>query len=152
MRHISRELLRLIMSKGRGGGCTPLFGPDRYVTLGKVWFLGTCGVFNRGSFYMEVFNLRVWTLQMRGLPAIVAPTFFSKKISSSILVLKIALFYMHNETNQGHKKVSCLVFLSTLPSPGLSYSALISVSFPCFFFLLPFPCPLSCAKTKLNSD
>ena len=47
------------MSKGRGGGCTPLFGPDRYVTLGKVWFLGTCGVFNRGSFYMEVFNLRV---------------------------------------------------------------------------------------------
>ena len=33
---------------GGGGGCTPLFGPDRYVTLGKVWFLRTCGVFNRG--------------------------------------------------------------------------------------------------------
>ena len=32
-------------------------------------------------------------------------------------------------------------FLATLPTPGLSYSALIRVSFPFFFFpFLSFPC------------
>ena len=80
---------------------------------------------------------------------------------------------MQNETKQGHKKVSCLFkqvrernnsylkqgevlkasvahfyynFLSTLPAPGLSYSALIRVSLiPFLSFFLSFPfLPLSC--------
>ena len=73
---------------------------------------------------------------------------------------------MQNETNQDHKKVSCLFkqvskrnnsylkqgevlkasvahlyynFLATLPTPVLSYSALIRVSFPCFFSFISFP-------------
>ena len=62
---------------GGGEGCTPLFGQDRYVALSKVWFLGNCGVFNRGCFCMEACINSVKATDERSF---VAPTFFLKKL------------------------------------------------------------------------
>ena len=58
--------------------------PVRGAELSMVWFLGNCGVFNRGCFCMEAFIKSVKATDER--PACICGTnIFSKKISSIIL-------------------------------------------------------------------
>ena len=151
-----------------GGGCTPLFGLDRYVALSKVWFLGNCGVFNRGCFCLEAFIKSVKATDER--PACICCTniFFQKKLVPLYWVEKLSystcktkrikvikklsrLFKQARKRNNSYLKQGEVLkasvahfyynFLAILPTPGLSYSALIRVSFPFFFFpFLSFPC------------